>query len=180
MQNRIKSSLGEIKNIHSLAMCAVLVALYVAIDTASVYVTPTMQLTFSFLVLGLLGYRFGHFTGTLAALACDLIAYVIRPAGPLHLGFTLSTMLTVLVFAIFLYEKPLKIWRVIVSKTVVNVGVNIVLNTYWLSNLYGKAYIVLLFERVVKNIALLPVEIILLWFVLKAFERIMQRMENRK
>lgn len=180
MQNRIKSSLGKIKNIHSLAMCAVLVALYVAIDTASVYVTPTMQLTFSFLVLGLLGYRFGHFTGTLAALACDLIAYVIRPAGPLHLGFTLSTMLTVLVFAIFLYEKPLRIWRVIASKTAVNIGVNIALNTYWLSNLYGKAYIVLLLERVVKNIALLPIEIVLLWLVLKAFERIMQNMEHRK
>ena len=180
MQNRIKSSANEVKNIYSLAMCAVLVALYVAIDTASVYVTPILQLTFSFLVLGLLGYRFGAVAGVVAALACDLIAYVIRPAGPLHLGFTLSTMLTVLVFALFLYRYPPKLWRIITAKTIVNVGVNIALNTFWLSNLYGKAYIVLLFERVIKNIALLPVEIALLWFVIKAFEGIMQRMENRK
>ncbi len=179
MQNRLNSSVQELKNIHSLAMCAVLVALYVAIDTASVYVTPTLQLTFSFLVLGLLGYRFGTFTGTLAGLACDLIAYIIRPAGPLHLGFTLSTMLTVLVFALFLYERELKLWRIILSKTIINLGINIALNTYWLSNLYGKAYIVLLSERVIKNIALLPIEIALLWFIFKSFEQIIKRIGNR-
>lgn len=178
MQNRIKSSALEIKNIHSLAMCAVMVALYVAIDTASVYITPTMQLTFSFLVLALLGYRFGPVTGPLAGIACDLIAYIIRPAGPLHLGFTLSTMLTVLVFALFLYERELKLWRIILSKTIINLGINIALNTYWLSNLYGKAYIVLLSERVIKNIALLPIEIVLLWFVLKAFEQIIKRIHK--
>lgn len=179
MQNRIKSSAGEIQNIHSLAMCAVLVALYVAINSASVYITPSLKLTFSYLVLGILGYRFGAVAGALAGLACDLVAYIVRPAGPLHLGFTLSTMLTVLVFALFLYKQELKIWRVILSRTVINLAINIVLNTYWLSNLYGKAYIVLLFERIIKNIALLPIEIALLWFVLKAFRQIMMRIGNR-
>lgn len=179
MQNRIKSSAGEIRNIHSLAMCAVLVALYVAINSASIYITPSLKLTFSYLVLGILGYRFGAVAGTLSGLACDLIAYIVRPAGPLHLGFTLSTMLTVLVFALFLYGRELRIWRVILSRTIINLAINIVLNTYWLSNLYGKAYIVLLFERIIKNIALLPIEIALLWFVLKAFRQIMMRIGNR-
>lgn len=179
MQNRIKSSAGEIRNIHSLAMCAVLVALYVAINSASIYITPSLKLTFSYLVLGILGYRFGAVAGTLSGLACDLIAYIVRPAGPLHLGFTLSTMLTVLVFALFLYERELRIWRVILSRTIINLAINIALNTYWLSNLYGKAYIVLLFERIIKNIALLPIEIALLWFVLKAFRQIMMRIGNR-
>lgn len=178
MQNRIKSSAMEIKSIHSLAMCAVLVALYVAINTASIYVTPTLKLTFSFLVLAVLGYRFGTVTGSLAAIACDLIAYIVRPAGPLHLGFTLSTVLTVFVFALFLYKRELKLWRIIVSRAVINLAINIALNTFWLSNLYGKAYIVLLFERALKNIALLPIEAALLWFVLKAFEQIMARMRN--
>ncbi len=179
MQNRIKSSAGEIQNIHSLAMCAVLVAVYVAINSASIYITPSLKLTFCYLVLGILGYRFGAVAGTLSGLACDLIAYIVRPAGPLHLGFTLSTMLTVLVFALFLYKHELRIWRIILSRTAINLAINIALNTYWLSNLYGKAYIVLLFVRIIKNIALLPIEIALLWFVLKAFRQIMMRIGNR-
>jgi len=179
MQNRLKSSIAELQNLRTLATCAVLVALYVAIDTASVYVTPTMQLTFSFLVLALLGYRFGTFAGTIAGLACDLIAYLIRPAGPLHLGFTLSTMLTVFIFALFLYRRELKLWRIILSKSAINIGVNIFLNTYWLSNLYDKAYVVLFWERTLKNLVLLPIEIALAWFVLKAFEQITRRISNR-
>lgn len=175
MQNRIKSSAREMKNVYSLVMCAALIALYVAINSVSVYVTPTLKLTFSFLVLAVLGCRFGAVTGAFAGLACDLIAYVVRPAGPLHLGFTLSTMLTVLVFALLLYGRELKLWRIIAARAVINLAINIALNTYWLSNLYGKAYIVLLFERVFKNVALLPIEIALLWFVLKAFEQIMKR-----
>ena len=180
MQNRIKSSATEIKNTRSLAVCAVLVALYVAINSASIYVTPSLKLTFSYLVLGILGYRFGAVTGFFAGFACDLIAYVVRPAGPLHLGFTLSTMLTVLIFALFLYRRKLSLWRIILSRTIINLIINIALNTFWLSNLYGKAYIVLLFERVVKNIALLPIEVALLWFVLKAFDKIMTSVDNKR
>lgn len=175
MQNRLKSSAMEIKNVHSLVTCAVCVALYVAINSLSLYVTPTLKLTFSFLILGMIGYRFGLVTGSLAAVACDLVAYVIRPAGPLHLGFTLSTVLTVAVFAIFFYRHKISIWRVVVSRAFINLAINIALNTYWLSNLYGEAYRVLLLERFIKNIALLPIEAILLYFVLNAFKKVLEK-----
>lgn len=175
MQNRLKSSAAEIKNIHSLVTCAVCVALYVAINSLSFYVTPSLKLTFSFLILGMIGYRFGLITGSLAAVACDLVAYVIRPAGPLHLGFTLSTVLTVAVFAIFFYGHKITVWRAVVSRAFINLAINIALNTYWLSNLYGEAYHVLLLERFIKNIALLPIEAILLYFVLNAFKTVIEK-----
>lgn len=178
MQNRIKSSAKELKSIHSIVMCAVLIALYVAINSLSVYVTPTLKLTFSFLILALLGYRFGIATGFIAGIACDLVAYLVRPAGPLHIGFTLSTALTVAVFAVFLYHRKPRLWRIILARTSINLFINIALNTYWLSNLYGKAYIVLLAERVIKNLALLPIEVALLFFVLKAFEQINKKLGN--
>ncbi len=176
MLNRIKSSARELKSVNSLVMCACLVALYVALNSASIYVTQSLKLTFSFLVLGIIGFRFGIVTGSIAAIACDLVAYFIRPAGPLHLGFTLSTILTCVVFAIFLYEKSFSLWRIILSRLFVNIFINILLNTFWLSNLYGNAYIVLLAERVVKNLALLPVEVALLYFVIKGFSEITKKL----
>ena len=178
MQNRIKSSVTELRNVHSMVTCAVLVALYVAINSLSLFVTPTLKLTFSFLVLGMIGYRFGIATGFLGGVICDLLAYVIRPSGPLHIGFSLSTALTCAVFALFLYRREIKIWRVILARTVVNIAINIALNTFWLSNLYGKGYIILLWERAIKNVALLPIEIVLLFIVLKTFERILRQVRN--
>ncbi len=176
--HRIKESARELKSVDALVMCAALVALYATINSLSIYVTPTLKLTFSFLVMAVIGYRFGIVTASIAGIACDLIAYIARPAGPLHLGFTLSTVLTCAVFALLLYKRELKLWRIIVSRTFINIFINIALNTYWLSLLYGKAYIVLLLERFIKNIALLPVEIALLWLVLKAFEKIQKRLSS--
>ncbi len=175
MPNRIKASALELRSTRSLVTCALLVALYVVTNTLSVYVTPSLKLTFSFLAFGLLGYRFGIVTGGLAGIACDLAAYLIRPSGPLHLGFSLSAVLTCAVFGLFLYRRELSLWRVIVSRTVINLFINIALNTYWLSNLYGKAYIVWLTERSLKNVFLLPIEIALLYAVLLAYKKIDKR-----
>ncbi len=175
MQNRIKSSAAELRSVSSLVMCAALVALYIVIDMISVYTDPTQKFTFTFLVLALLSYRFGIVPSAIAAVACDVIGFLIKPMGAYHPGFAISKVLTCVIFALFLYRRPLKLWRVAASKAIVNVFINIALNTYWVSTLYGKAYIAALAGRLTKNIVLLPVEIILLWLVLKAFERILSR-----
>ena len=53
-----------------------------------------------------------------------------------------------------------------VSKLLVNVLVNIGLNTLWLHLLYGTPYLVLLPPRVLKNALLYPVEVALLYVVI--------------
>ncbi len=179
MQNRIKSSAAELRSVSSLVMCAALVALYIVIDMISVYTDPTQKFTFTFLVLALLSYRFGIVPASLAAVACDIIGYLIKPMGPYHPGFAISKVLTCIIFALFLYKRPIKLWRAAASKAIVNVFINIALNTFWISTLYGKAYIAALASRLTKNILLLPVEIILLWLVLKAFEEISSKAKKK-
>ena len=49
-----------------------------------------------------------------------------------------------------------------VAKGLINVLVNILLNTCWSMIFTGKAYLVLLSTRVVKNLVLLPAEALLL------------------
>ncbi len=183
MQNRVISSARELKNLRSLITCSLLIALYVALNSlSSVYITQELKLTFSYIALAMIGYRFGIITGFFGGALCDLLAYVIRPSGPLHLGFTLSTALTCVVFGIFLYKREFKWWTLLIrtalSRTIVNLFINIALNTFWLSNLYGKGYIVMLFQRVLKNILLLPIEVAILFFVLKAFERILKQLNQ--
>ncbi|MBE6911046.1 MAG: folate family ECF transporter S component [Ruminococcaceae bacterium] len=174
--NRIKSSAMELKSTKSIVLCAALIALYVAINTLSVFVTQELKLGFSFLVLAVLGMQFGAITGTLAGFLCDLMAYIVRPMGALHLGFSLTTALTATVFAILLYRYELKLWRIIVSRIIINVFLNLLLNTIWLSQLYGNGFWALLPGRIFKNIGLLPIEIILLWIFLNAFKKAEKRL----
>lgn len=180
MPNRLKSSAEELRNLRSIAECGILIALYVVTNTLSIYITPTLKLTFSYLVFGIIGWRFGVVTGALAGAVCDITAYIVYSSGALHLGFTLSAALTCAVFGAFLYRREISVWRVIVSRSLINILINIALNTFWLSNLYGKAYIVLLGERVVKNLVLLPVEITLLYVVLIAARAILAGTQRNK
>ncbi len=179
MENRLKSSARELRSVKSLVTCAALIALYIVVDSVSFFPDPTQKYTVSFLALALLGYRFGIVPSSVAAIACDIIGYVIKPMGAYHPGFAISKVLTCVVFALFLYRREIKIWRIIASKAIVNIFINIALNTFWISTLYGKAFMAILANHVPKNLILLPVEIVLLWLVLKAFERFSAKVGRR-
>ena len=65
------------------------------------------------------------------------------------------------------YHSRVTLVRAIVAKTLTNLLLNILLNTFWLSIMMGKGFWALVPSRVIKNIALLPVEILLLYSVLR-------------
>ena len=69
-----------------------------------------------------------------------------------------------MIFGVFLYKAEGKKIFVLapVSKLCVNVFVNILLNTCWLKIFTGKAYMVLMSARIVKNVAIWPIESIIL------------------
>ena len=70
-----------------------------------------------------------------------------------------------------LYKKPVCLKRVILANGLVTVFVNLLLNTYWMSILYGNAYMVLFPTRAVKQLIMFPIEVILFYSVAKMFER---------
>ena len=173
MHLHLKESVKELKSIYSIVMCATLIAIYIALDSISIFTLSTQKFSVAFIALGLLGYRFGIVPSSLAAFACDLVGYLIKPMGAYHPGFAISKILTCIIFALFLYKKEVKLWRIIVSRALINILVNTLLNAYWLASLYSsKGYLVILLEHFYKNMILLPFEIVVLFFVFKAFEKI--------
>ena len=70
-----------------------------------------------------------------------------------------------------IYKRPLSIGRIILANSVVAVVVNLLLNTYWLTLLYGDAYLALLPARAVKQLVMLPIDIILFYITAKLLAR---------
>ena len=173
--NRFLSSLFELKNLRALTECAILIALHVLINLFSVYVGP-LKITFAYVVLAVIAMKFGPVTAFFAGGASEVIGYLTHPAGAFHPGFTLSTMLTGFIMGVFLYQREIRVWRILSARLCVNVFLNILLNTYWLSNLYGKGYLLLLPERIVKNLVLIPIEVILIFTVLKTVSLVERRL----
>ena len=102
---------------------------------------------------------------------------MIKPTGPYFPGFTLTTALTGLVFGLFLYKGQTKLWRMAAAKVLINLLLNLLLNSLWLKLLYGSAFWAMLPTRLVKNAALLPIEIALLWLILVPVRKYLMKNE---
>lgn len=176
MSRFLKSS-RELLELRSITLAALLIALYVATNTLSVYLGP-VKITFSYLAFALLGLFLGPVTGALACGAADVLAYIVRPAGAYHPGFTLTAVLTGFVFGLFLYREKLSVLRVAIPRVIINLFLNVCLNTFWLTTILGKGYFVMLPDRLWKNLVLLPVEVFLIYTVAKIAHEYMRRVKT--
>lgn len=169
----MKSSFSEMKKLKNLTTMALLIALSVVLHTwATIPLGPTLKLGFGFIATAIMGMMFGPFWATIAAGAVDILQYLIKPTGEFFPGFTLTAMLAGLIFGLFLYKNRTSLPRLIISKTLVNLLLNILLNTLFLKILYGKAFWALAGSRFIKNLALLPIEVVILFLLLPQIVKI--------
>ena len=104
---------------------------------------------------------------------CDVLMWLIKPAGAYFPGYTLSGLLGGLIYGLCLYRRsgmPLYIGAAL-SKILVNALINVGLNTCWSAVFTGKAYLALLPARALKNLIALAPEVALLILVLLAIEK---------
>ncbi len=167
-------SLESLRKIRVLCALSMLIALGVVLDfTSGIYVTPEIKITFSFVAYGVAGALLGPVPAMICGALVDVLMWLLKPAGAFFPGYTLSAMLTGLIFGIFLYKAQGRsiFFLAPLAKLSVNVLINIMLNTCWLRLFTGKAYIVLLSGRIIKNIAAWPIESIILVFIIMFVSR---------
>lgn len=164
-------SAKELKKVRTLTMCGLMAALAFVIKSFSVQLGPYIEIGFSGLPNELVDFMFGPMVGAFFSAAMDVFKWMVKPTGPLIPGLTLNAFMAGLIYGIFLYKKPIRLWRVAVSKLIVAVFINIISATYWLSQLYGDAFIVALPDRVLKNVIMWPINSLLTYFILKVLER---------
>ena len=175
LPEKFRQSAQELKQVRTLTGVAMLLAMSVVISfTASVRVTETIKIGLGYLITALLGMLYGPFTAALAAGAGDLIKYLLKPDGAYFFGFTLTAMLGGVVYGVFFYREKCTIPRAIASKATVSLLLNCLLNTVWVSWLYGMPFGAL-GPRVIKNLMALPFEIVLLYIVLNGMNKVIQR-----
>ena len=176
LPEKFRQSAQELKQVRTLTGVAMLLAMSVVISfTASVRVTETIKIGLGYLITALLGMLYGPFTAALAAGAGDLIKYLLKPDGAYFFGFTLTAMLGGVVYGVFFYRERCTIPRAIASKATVSLLLNCLLNTVWVSWLYGMPFLGALGPRVIKNLMALPFEIVLLYIVLNGMNKVIQR-----
>lgn len=147
-------------------------AINVIIGTFTIVIGEYIKVGFSFLTLALAGISYGPVLSGLFGAISDILNFIVRPTGPFFPGFTLSSILTGVIYGVGLYRKPITLRRLVLVNLFNMIIVSILLNTLWLNILYGKAYFVILPMRIIKALIMLPIETSLLYVVLTQYGRI--------
>lgn len=173
MFKNLSQSAKKLRDTRVICTCAIMVAMYVVLDLFQLQLAPQIVISFSFIPIAIAGWLYGIVPAMLVGGASDILSFIIKPTGSFFPGFTVTAILTGAVFGLIMYTASGKsIWiKCAVSKLVVTIVLNIGLNTVWTSMLTGKAYLALLFGRIVKNLVMLPVEIVLLALVIILLSR---------
>ncbi len=163
-------SAKELKNVRSLVLTAMMVALYLVLESFSYAITPLMptylRISFSFIAIALVGSMFGPVVGALAGVVSDLMACLLFPRGAWFPGFTLTALFVGMIFGLGFYRKKMTFLRVLFTRGSIVLFCNIFLNTIWTSIISGKGVYAIMGTRIVKNLIAWPVESILLFAVL--------------
>ena len=116
-----------------------------------------LKIGFTFVSVFIAAYFFGPVFGAVVAGVGDVIGAVLFPSGPFFPGFTATAVLTGLLYGALLYKKQTPL-RVVAAVAIDQLVLSLLLNTFWISILYGAPFIPLLATRAVQCLVMIPVE----------------------
>ena len=181
MREYFKRAFREVKSAKSITGTALFGAMGPILDMLTITVNDFLKISFTSLTHAATGYIYGPVMGCLAGGIFDIVKYMIKPTGPFFPGFTLNEMFVGLIYGLFFYRQKITLPRVIGARFLVTFGINLTLTPLWLSIMYGNAFKFMVPARLVKNLLMIPIDIFILYTLLKFMEKHIKPIaENRR
>jgi len=110
-----------------------------------------LRISFAYLPIAMAGMLYGPVAAVICGLLADVIGANLFPAGAYFFGFTLSAMLAGLTWGMAFYRVKIRLWHCVLAVLLVNFGIHVCLNSYWIMIMYGKAWSVRAAAALLKN-----------------------------
>lgn len=173
-----RAAAREVKDLRKLTFAALMIAMCVVLShVPSIPLFGGAKVTWGFLARSVCALVCGPVLGVIFGFSEDILSYFLTGGGgyPFFPGYTLTTMLGVLIYALFLYRAKITVRRVFLAKLLTNIQ-NVVLGSLWSAILYQKAWAVMAVGSFWKNLIMLPVQTVLLVLLISALLPILRRM----
>lgn len=145
-----------------LTSIALFIALAIVLSFLKIVITQFIEIHFKFIPIAFSGFFFGPVVGGIVGGLADVLGYLVYPTGPFHLGFTISTIMSGIIYGLVLKGKTYSFKKIIFAVALNTLIVSMGLNTLWLSQLYGQPFLVVLISRIIKEVIMLPINIAIL------------------
>ena len=155
-------------DVRKLVQISLLVALQIILTRFCSIQTPIVRIGFGFVPVVIIATMYGPIYAGVANGIADILGLMLFPSGSFFPGFTLTAILAGVIYAVFLYNKPITWLRILAASVIINIVLNLGLNTYWLSIMMGKGFLALLPTRIVKELVMRPIEVVIIGIVWKS------------
>ena len=174
-------SVKEMRSVKVLVIAALLTALRIAVKSAKIPLGPDLTVTFGFVVNALGSMIYGPVMAAITSAISDVLGAVLFPSGVYYFPFTLVEMMGGVLFALFYYRAKITTVRVVWGRFAVTAICNLILNPialyYYYTFLMGKPYAIFSLPRIIKNLALFPVQSLVLVIFFNALLPITNRLK---
>ena len=159
------------RSLHTLIILSMLTALEIVLNRFLSINAWNLKIGFSFVPVVIAAMLYGPAGGACVAALGDFLGAVLFPIGPFFPGFTFTALLTGLVFGFFLHRKQTPV-RTVIAVLINQLGLSFLLNTFWISVLYGAPFYPTLLSRIPQCAILIPVQIIVTLILAPVIRRI--------
>ena len=157
-----------------LVTAALLIAMQIILSRFLSINAWNLKIGFAFTAVFVAAYLYGPWFSAVVAAVADVVGASLFPSGAFFPGFTLTAVLTGLVFGLFLYKKQTP-GRIIAAVAIDQLILGLLLNSYWISVLYGSPYVPLLATRAVQCLVMMPV----MYFTISALSKMLAGSKRR-
>ena len=172
-----RDAAAELKSTKMLVVTALMVALRIVLKPLAIPLGPQLSIQTAMLATALGAMIYGPVVAIPAAVISDTVGFMIYPTGEYFLPFVLTEIASTMFYALFLYRAKVSPTRVMLSRFCICFFVNVVLQQF----IYAWWYVyignpeeakesilgIMTVSRIFKNIAMFPVESVVLTLFLK-------------
>ena len=172
-----RDAAAELKSTKMLVVTALMVALRIVLKPFAIPLGPQLSIQTAMLATALGAMIYGPVVAIPAAIVSDTVGFMIYPTGEYFLPFVLTEIASTMFYALFLYRAKVTPTRVMLSRFCICFLVNVVLQQF----IYAWWYVyignpeearesimgIMTVSRIFKNIAMFPVESVVLTMFLK-------------
>lgn len=153
-------------NTKMLVTASVLIALQIILSRFLSINAWNLKIGFAFVAVFVAAYFYGPVFSTIVAVVSDILGALLFPSGAFFPGFTLTALLTGLLFGCMLHKKQTSA-RILITVLIDQLVLGLVVNTYWLSILYGTTFGAAAVTRIFQCLIMIPVQYVTIRLLMK-------------
>lgn len=149
-----------------LVTASILIAMQVVLSRFLSINAWNLKIGFAFVALFVAAYVYGPVFCAGVAVVSDVLGALLFPSGAFFPGFTLTALLTGLLYGCMLYKKQTR-GRILVTVLTDQLILGLVVNTFWISILWGTTFGAAAATRIFQCLIMIPVEFVTMTLLMK-------------